>query len=217
MKRFFVWFMSFFSSKQNSYPSQRKSTYGVERRRWSEQDDTLLVKLFKDNGSLLYMSLVLKRTEKAVWRRLFNLGYKYNAKKQKTEALRRASKADFQAPHQPIIAQDKVEPQMVVQDLSKPDCKQVDPYYKNHLYLKPLYFKPLVKVVSKPQTSVPVEPTKKPVRPKNASKPWTAEDDKAFIALHSAGHKPIDIATVLGRSEFAVLTHHNRLGLLPNR
>lgn len=212
MKRFFVWFMSFFSSKQNNYPNQRKSVFGVKRRRWSKEDDDLLVKLFKDNGSLLYMSLVLKRTEKAVWKRLSDLGYKYNAKQQEAEALRRALKDNCQTVHQPIVVSDKAEPQAIGSVLSEPDCQQTNPYYKNHLYLKPL-----VKVVSKPQTSVPVEPTKKPVRPKNASKPWTAEDDKAFITLHSAGHKPIDIATVLGRSEFAVLTRHNRLGLLPNR
>jgi len=212
MKQFFVWFMNFFSFKQSNYPSQRKSTFGVERRRWSEEDDTLLIKLFKDNGSLLYMSLVLKRTEKAVWKRLSDLGYKYNTKQQAKEAIRRSIKTDFQVPCQPIIVQDKVEPQIVAPVLSEPDCQQTDPYYKNHLYLKPL-----VKPVSKPQTSIQVEPTKKPVKPKNTSKPWTAEDDKAFITLHSAGHKPIAIAIILDRSEFAILTRHNRLGILPNR
>ena len=212
MKRFFVWFMSFFSFKHNNYPSQRKSTSGVERRRWSEQDDTLLVKLFKDNGSLLYMSIILKRTEKAVWKRLSDFGYKYNAKQQEAEALRRSLKADFQVPYQPIIIPDKLEPHIVVPVLPEQDCHQIDPFYKNHLYLKPL-----VKPVPIPQPSAQVEPTKKPVKPKNASKPWTAEDDKAFVTLHLAGHEPIDIATVLGRSEFAVLAHHNRLGLLPNR
>ena len=212
MKRFFVWFMSFFSSKQNNYPNQRKSTSGVERRRWSEEDDALLVKLFKDNGSLLYMSLVLKRTEKAVWKRLYDLGYKYNAKQQEAEALRRSLKADFQVSYQSIAVHDQVDPQIVSPVLPEPDCQQTDHYYKNHLYLKPL-----VKPVPIPQPSAQVEPTKKPVKPKNASKPWTAEDDKAFVTLHLAGHEPIDIATVLGRSEFAVLAHHNRLCLLPNR
>jgi len=212
MKQFFVWFMNFFSFKQSNYPSQRKSTFGVERRRWSEEDDTLLVKLFKDNGSLLYMSLVLKRTEKAVWKRLSDLGYKYNAKQQESEAIRRSIKTDFQVPCQPIIVQDKVEPQIVAPVLSEPDCQQTDPYYKNHLYLKPL-----VKLVPQPQASVYIEPTKKPVRPKNSHKSWSPEDDAQLIQMHKNRHSIQWIASILARSEFAVLTRHNRLGLLPNR
>lgn len=209
MKRFFVWFMSFFSFNQSNYPGKRKSTFGVERRRWSEEDDILLLKLFENNGSLLYMSLVLNRTEQAIRKRLYDLGYKYDTKQQEAEALRRGLKDDLQAQYQPIIFEDKLEPQVVAPVLPESGPKIHPSFHGNHLYLLPL-----VKPVSRPQEPVPIEPTKKP---KNNYKPWTPEDDKAFVTLHSAGHRPIDMAIVLGRSEFAVLTRHNRLGLLPNR
>lgn len=52
-------------------------------------------------------------------------------------------------------------------------------------------------------------------QPANAGKPWQAEDDEKLRAWHAEGRAPEEIAKDLHRTEFAIESRLNKLGLLP--
>jgi hypothetical protein len=182
------------------------------QQKWLPNDDQLLSKYYKQGSNIEELSIRFERTNKAIEARLLYLGVINNTKSQSEEQI-----------------SDKNKPKNAWKKWSIDDDRLLKELYEQRINVEELATKfersngsvisrlislGLINSLGLPLDEQNAIPIAAALRPKNAGKKWTSDDEQLLIELYKQGMNEGELATKFERTKHAITIKLTYLGMI---